>query len=425
MADSDVLLGEITLIGDPATARLTDAVLDGVTLTRTIDGASTLEFTVVDTDRKLTRSGIFSHRSWAQVAGLGYELVAVDKTADRLALTFEDSLVAALRRRDSPRSWSAGSITRAGLIADLCAEIPVPSTVDPASRPVIAAAVERSAADQKDDSWTLLGTLSSDAGWRRFSTGTQIVAGSDAWLATRAQPLTLREHSGAVQGIDYRYDTGRDEATATLTLDATRDAAPIGSTVTLPDLGPASGVWVVSKFTRDMIRRRASLDLIRAAPVLPEPAPPPPEAAESNAGEADFLPGSQAAAPPEPAPAPATSSSAREVFIRAAMSKNGLPYVWGGNYDCSSLLQYAFRVAGRPISRVVGTQAADARARGKVISVAEGLRTRGAILSRLPNEHTAISLGDGSTFEARGRAYPIGRFQGAARRSWNFAYIWV
>jgi cell wall-associated NlpC family hydrolase len=55
------------------------------------------------------------------------------------------------------------------------------------------------------------------------------------------------------------------------------------------------------------------------------------------------------------------SSSAINVMLTAAMSRRGLPYVWGGDgplvFDCSGLVQWSFRQAGITMPRVAADQA--------------------------------------------------------------------
>ena len=54
-------------------------------------------------------------------------------------------------------------------------------------------------------------------------------------------------------------------------------------------------------------------------------------------------------------------SSAINVMLAAAMSRRGLPYVWGGSgprvFDCSGLVQWSFRQAGITMPRVAADQA--------------------------------------------------------------------
>lgn len=420
------VLSEVTLIGDVNAARLVEAITEAPTIERTIDGASTLSITVADHARTLTRSGIFDARSWAVVDGVHLELAAVRKTGDAIALTFEDAIVAALRRRKGARTFAAGSTTRAGIAGALAAEAQVALAVDPAARATVAAAIERK---DDDDSWTLLGQVASDAGWRRFSDGASLVIGSDAWLAARHPPTALAEGVGGVHDIDFDLDVGQPAATATVAIDTDAASFPPGVAVTLSGLGPGDGAWLVSKFSRAITRQRASLELTRAAPTLDEAPPEPPTAVASDRGEVDFTP--DAPAPTPTATAGAAASGARERFVAAALSKRGQPYIWGGTgprgYDCSGLVQHAAAVAGKPISRVVSTQWADAGRRGQRIGVDAAIRTRGAVLTRLGGygDHTAISLGNGQTIEARGRAYPIGSYPASASRGWTGGYLWV
>ena len=97
------------------------------------------------------------------------------------------------------------------------------------------------------------------------------------------------------------------------------------------------------------------------------------------------------------------------VFISKALAQAGNRYVWGAEarlndpdpraFDCSELVQWAAAQAG--VSFVDGSQAQRAACRraGRIISVAQATRTRGALL--FTSGHVAISLGDGRTIEAR------------------------
>jgi peptidoglycan DL-endopeptidase CwlO len=58
---------------------------------------------------------------------------------------------------------------------------------------------------------------------------------------------------------------------------------------------------------------------------------------------------------------PGATSAQLNVFLRAALSRLGLPYVWGGNgpnvFDCSGLVQWSFAQAGVTMPRVAADQA--------------------------------------------------------------------
>jgi cell wall-associated NlpC family hydrolase len=99
------------------------------------------------------------------------------------------------------------------------------------------------------------------------------------------------------------------------------------------------------------------------------------------------------------------SSSAINVMLTAAMSRRGLPYVWGGNgptvFDCSGLVQWSFRQAGITMPRV----AADQARTGPAVPVSQ--LQPGDLLfyhtdATAPNyiSHVAIFLGNGWMIEA-------------------------
>ena len=57
----------------------------------------------------------------------------------------------------------------------------------------------------------------------------------------------------------------------------------------------------------------------------------------------------------------AVPQSALSAMLTAAMSRRGMPYVWGGagpkTFDCSGLVQWSFRQAGLVMPRVAADQA--------------------------------------------------------------------
>jgi cell wall-associated NlpC family hydrolase len=61
------------------------------------------------------------------------------------------------------------------------------------------------------------------------------------------------------------------------------------------------------------------------------------------------------------AASPAVPATALDTMVKAAMSRKGLPYVWGaagpGSFDCSGLVQWSFAQAGIVMPRVAADQA--------------------------------------------------------------------
>ncbi|MEY9946356.1 C40 family peptidase [Kitasatospora sp. GAS1066B] len=104
-----------------------------------------------------------------------------------------------------------------------------------------------------------------------------------------------------------------------------------------------------------------------------------------------------------PSPAAPTSSST-EPAIAFALAQLGKPYVWGGNgpsgYDCSGLVQQAYRRAGIDLPRVADDQyaattpiSADQLRRGDLLFWSDSGRASGI-------HHVAIYLGDDQYVEA-------------------------
>ncbi len=161
-----------------------------------------------------------------------------------------------------------------------------------------------------------------------------------------------------------------------------------------------------------------------------------------------------AAAPPAPAPpapspppapeaAPTDEASPERVqqFLDLALAQTGDTYVFGGEasvddadpevFDCSELIQWAGGRVGVEMPDGSWLQYLELQSRGAVIPVEEAVNTPGALLFSFDREptpgggrpssaHVAISLGDGTTIEARGTQYGVGtwetgdRFQYAA-----------
>lgn len=139
---------------------------------------------------------------------------------------------------------------------------------------------------------------------------------------------------------------------------------------------------------------------------------------------------------PRPAPGPAAPTSpttpgpagrgTAEEFVQKALAQRGDRYVFGAEvnlndpnpntFDCSELVQWAAHQAGVTVPDGTMNQVPFFRQKGTEISVDKALRTRGALLFR-PG-HVAISLGDGRTIEARGRAYGVNIFS-AQGRGWT------
>lgn len=425
--DLSSLVEELRIVSQTRRRKALDiigAVREAPTMRRTIDGASVLTVTAADHDRKLLNSPVIDERSWAEAAGMNFELVGLSKSGDNLTLTFEDAIVAALRRRTKPLSAPAGTTTRARFVARLAREARVDYAVDPEKRSVVQSPLQRSIGGEKSNSWDVLGAdVAEPINWRRFSDGRRLVVGGDDWLMGRKRPLVLREHTDGVQSIDFDLDVAKRASTAKVQCDARLLKITPGDPVRVHGVGAGDGLWLVSEVDQRLTTTRCDVTLTRKTHTLKEPK----RQGAGERGDQDYLPGQGGDAAGGTA-----GNAAREKMVQFALAQAGDAYVWGGNgpsgWDCSGLVQGATAHAGKPLGKPSASQWATCVAQGRTIPIKTALGTRGALLFRIgvgEFNHVAISLGNGSTIEARGTGYGVGVFGNAAGQGWTGAALWL
>lgn len=230
-------------------------VLGDPILTRSIEHASILEVTLRDDAGALLLRA--TSTLTAIVDGLGFTLARVEKQGTRLTLTFEDTLIAALRRPTGRLSVRGGSQTLAQYAARLASDGRVQLTLDPQASTKPHRVLGRSLG-ATTSSWQMLTDIAAREGWRLFSDGNTVLLGSDAWLLTRGTPLAVFEHVGPVIDIGCTIDTGRAIDEANLTVHTARWTADIGAVLTLAGVGPADGDWLVASWSRGLLDRAHS-----------------------------------------------------------------------------------------------------------------------------------------------------------------------
>jgi cell wall-associated NlpC family hydrolase len=120
-------------------------------------------------------------------------------------------------------------------------------------------------------------------------------------------------------------------------------------------------------------------------------------------------------------------------FVAKALEMDGKPYIFGAEvdlkdespraFDCSELVQWACAQVGVKVVDGARLQYLQCDSRLTLIDTEQAMLVRGALLFRIPQDkaataHVAISLGDGRTIEARGKAYGVGEFS-AEGRGWT------
>lgn len=121
-------------------------------------------------------------------------------------------------------------------------------------------------------------------------------------------------------------------------------------------------------------------------------------------------------------------------FVGLCLKQIGDRYIFGAEvnlndenptaFDCSELVQWAAHRVGVVPEFPDGSWAQEAACKhaNMLIPIARAIDTQGALLFRHRGSdgHVAVSLGNGSTIEARGRAYGVNVFN-ATGRDWTAA----
>lgn len=124
-----------------------------------------------------------------------------------------------------------------------------------------------------------------------------------------------------------------------------------------------------------------------------------PAASRSSREAPAAAPAAPAVARAAPAAPAVASSSAAQVAVATAMAQQGKPYVWAaagpGSFDCSGLMQYAYRAAGVSLPHSSGIQAS----MGRAVSRAE-LQPGDLIAFYSPVSHIGMYIGNGQMVHA-------------------------
>lgn len=126
---------DLIITGRNGQLQLGDAVLN-ISVTRTTDGASTLDITLLDPDRKILNSDVIKGKgdcnlfATCEFGGIHWRLVRVAvRGPRRLFLQFEERAVWELRQFNDPLHVSRANSTRAQFVKRLCIEAKVPYVI--------------------------------------------------------------------------------------------------------------------------------------------------------------------------------------------------------------------------------------------------------------------------------------------------------
>jgi len=121
-----------------------------------------------------------------------------------------------------------------------------------------------------ENSWSCIQRLADVVGWKAFFvSGTFYYMSEDDML--KQAPLTLlTEFQDGITDISGDYDNQKKSATLTIQARVGKWAVPPGSLVTVENMGPWNGRWIVSEFDRSLFDLNATISLTKSSPALPE-----------------------------------------------------------------------------------------------------------------------------------------------------------
>lgn len=430
--ETNAPLRDLMIMGSSLQGDFSAAVIGVSTFSAGIETIPNISFTVVDPEGRLLHhhANLFERGVSVQYQDLWLKIDSVvfepgGHGTGQLVIDCIDDIVYALQQLRGPRTangisateWLAQELSLAGIDPNkyfLGESVPTQSVI------------ARDEADQSGQSgqgaapsaWTTAVRLARELGKRIFINGQRLVFGSSAFAMqwTSSGVLRLSRHDNAMPQGEHWFDlpvirnvsignrSNVREITGKVPLSRARHFRP-GVPVDVTHT-PAVASEVVSRFmcsavTFDIGTDTSGADITLLEPIDPPPQPPT-DTTSAGANGGNTSSGSSVSG------GGADGQVSR--FVALALQQAGKSYVYGATppssdpnpraFDCSSLVQWAAIRCGIPDpTRTTYTQEAKIKGAGRIISVAQASRTKGALLFQ-PG-HVAISLGDGvSTIEA-------------------------
>lgn len=259
------------LEGEDLQARLGDAVT-GVSRDRAVDSAPQVTVTLRDPQRRLVTSPLLQQVARLDVDGVAYRLVQARKSGSQLSLSFEDDMVAALRKATGYVDAAAGTTRRSEFVRRLLDGAPATVERSPESTKVqLARGQEEEDDGEEESSWEAVGRLAEDIGWRWFVDGGRGFFVPDEALRRDRDSRRWREHDGPVGAIDYDLDVRKPVDSASTTVRANPGTVNPGDPITVDGLGDADGGWIVKSVREQAGSSEVSVDLTRPQEALEEP----------------------------------------------------------------------------------------------------------------------------------------------------------
>lgn len=442
-------LAGLKIMGSEIEGDFSAVIIGAPTFTAGIGTVPSLVFTIVDQEGELLAraNNVFRRGSRVQYQDLDLRVDDVvfepgGHGTGQLTVTAIDDIVYALMNLRGSRTsegtsatqWIAQEMGLAGIDPNrffLGESVPTQSTI---ARDDADQSGSGGAGDQPS-AWTTILRLARELGKHVFVSGKRLVFGSamfsmmwtaegplrtgwhiaedgERWMSLPTAGSTSLGNRAGVRQLTGRVPLNRAKFF--------RPGVPVQVRQTPAIAGASSVLMMCFSIDHTLSTDTDGANVTLIEPVDPPPQPPPvPTAAAANGGS------TSAGTSVSGGGADGQIAS----FVSLALQQTGKRYIFGVEaaasdpnpraFDCSELVEWAAARTGIPkVPDGSAAQLAHCRAKGTLITVGQGINTKGALLF-MPG-HVAISLGNGKTIEAMNPSNGV-RQGNATGRAWTAA----
>lgn len=409
--DPDDRLAPLTFRGAKLNLEVSQAVVGGPRLRMSTTGVTELTIDVADPGLQIAASGRLAPPAVVTYEDLRlvvaqYDLHGGPAGTGGLTVIARSEIARALKRRRGPlvmRNRSPSDF----VVAEVQAVRGRSFVQASASRPVVSRDVREAGSQatgaDEPSSWTTFRRFADELGFLVYEIGSDVFFGQPTWLADKLGAVRVGWGSGEPEQFrplrtpvcSFSEDS-LYERTVNLQLPPERSReVRTGKAIDLRGVPePFNGRYLITE-VETRLSGKTPLTVTGIHPRNPVPSNP--TGAEGSDATVGGL-GTGASGP-----------QTALAFTAKALTQAGERYVFGAEanlsdpdpraFDCSELVEWAAAQVGVRFVDGSSNQIAAIERAGRVISVEQAMRTRGALLWK-PG-HIAISLGDGRTIEAR------------------------
>lgn len=422
----DDMIGSLMFMG----ARLSRDVREVVTdskFSASTSAVTQVSLSVTDPKFELLASGIFKTGVPVSFGAYKMQVTAVETVAGSdgagaITVACRSAVVAKLKKRTGTKVYADVSPTT--FVHEECKAVGAKFVGQKsASRKQVARDVKKKGEDdtgEKPSSWTTFQRLAGELGFVCFEVAGTVFFGKPTWLIKRTGVGIVKVAWGGSEEFaplsvpNCRRSLDSDEGT-TISFELPKERAASvqpGMKLVLSGIPTFNGDYLITSVDHPLAGT-ATVSVQAATPIDPDI-----QEAETTSSS-PFATGQQ-------------GDKSVFQFVYLCQKQQGDRYVLGAEanandpdpdtFDCSELTEWAAGQAGGYLPDGALNQYKYCVSKGLEISLAEGIRTRGALLFKTKNPvsgtsgHVAVSLGNGKTIEAMGSAYGVREGEASSRR---------